>query len=136
MTKAKRPVYSRDFKIAAARRMAAGESPTMLSQELGVPRQQLYQWHTVLRQRGEEALRTGYGRPNKSELLAMAATQEEFAEARNLVEARKRIAQLEQKVGQQQVDLDFFKHALRHIEASHQPSDGPGGTASSRRSKR
>lgn len=136
MSDVKRPVYNREFKLGAARRMEAGESPTVLSQELGVPRQQLYCWRRVVRERGEEALRGGYGRPNKSELLAMAATFEEAAEARNLVEARRRIAQLEQKVGQQQLDLDFFKEALRHIEASRLPSDGHGATASSRRSKR
>ena len=50
--------------------------------------------------------------------------------------ARIRIAELERKVGQQQVDLDFFTGALRRIEASRQPNDGAGGTASSPRSRR
>lgn len=136
MKSKKRPVYSREFKLAAARRMEAGESPKLLSEELTVPRQQLYAWRNVLRERGEEALRGRYGRPNKTELMAMAATLDEAAEARNLVEAKKRIAQLEQKVGQQALDLDFFTRALRHIEASRRPNDGPGATASSRRSKR
>jgi hypothetical protein len=43
---------------------------------------------------------------------------------------------LQRKIGQQQVDLDFFKQALRRIEALCQPSIGPGATASSPRSKR
>jgi hypothetical protein len=34
------------------------------------------------------------------------------------------------------VDLDFFEQALRHIEASRQPTGGPGVTASSPRSRR
>ena len=53
-----------------------------------------------------------------------------------LARARDRIAELERKIGQQQVDLDFFKGALRRIEASRRPSDGPGGRASSPRSRR
>lgn len=132
----KRPVYSREFKLGAVRRMEAGESPTLLAEELKVPRQQLYAWRSVVRKRGEEALRGRYGRPSKSELLAMSVTFEEAAEARNLVEAKKRIAQLEAKVGQQALDLDFFTYALRRIEESRQPNEGPGGTASSRKSRR
>jgi hypothetical protein len=50
--------------------------------------------------------------------------------------AHKCIAELERKVGQQQLDLDFFKQALRHIEASHQASTAPGATASTPASKR
>jgi hypothetical protein len=53
-----------------------------------------------------------------------------------LVLARQRIALLEGKVTQQALDLDFFRQALQRIEASRRPSDGPGGTASSPRSRR
>ena len=53
-----------------------------------------------------------------------------------LIRARERIAELERKIGQQQVELDFFRGALRRIEASHRPSDGPGVTESSPRSRR
>jgi hypothetical protein len=53
-----------------------------------------------------------------------------------LTRAGARIAELERKIGRQQVDLDFFKGALRRIEASRQASDAPGGTASSPRSRR
>jgi hypothetical protein len=53
-----------------------------------------------------------------------------------LARARRQIAELERKVGQQALDLDFFQQALQRIEASRRPSDGPGGTASSPRSRR
>jgi hypothetical protein len=66
----------------------------------------------------------------------MAAARGPAAKARDLAEARRQIAELERTVGRQQVDLDFFKQALQHIEASRRPSDGPGGTASSSRSRR
>jgi hypothetical protein len=66
----------------------------------------------------------------------MAHSRDPSQEARDLVEARRRIAELERKIGQQQVDLDFFKEALRHLEASRRYSSVHGETASSRASKR
>ena len=42
--------------------------------------------------------------------------------------ARERIAELERKIGQQQVELDFFRQALRQVEGARRPSDGPGAT--------
>jgi hypothetical protein len=47
-----------------------------------------------------------------------------------------RIAELERKIGQQQVDLDFFRQALRQVKGARRPSDGPGVTGSTRSSKR
>jgi hypothetical protein len=41
--------------------------------------------------------------------------------ARELEAARERIAELERKVGQQ-LDLDFFQHALRHVGEARQPT--------------
>jgi hypothetical protein len=32
-----------------------------------------------------------------------------------LARAQRRVAELERKIGQQQVDLDFFRRALRHV---------------------
>jgi hypothetical protein len=49
---------------------------------------------------------------------------------------RARIAELERKVGQQELDLDFFQRALRYVEEAQQQSGAPGGTASTRSSKR
>jgi hypothetical protein len=55
---------------------------------------------------------------------------------KDLATARKRISELERKVGQQQVELDFFRAALRQVEGARQPSDGPGARASTRSSRR
>jgi hypothetical protein len=54
----------------------------------------------------------------------------------DLREARRKIAELERKVGRQQLDLDFFEKALRHFEASRQANAEPGATASSPSSRR
>jgi hypothetical protein len=43
---------------------------------------------------------------------------------------------LERKIGQQQLDMDFFRQALRHIEAARPQNSGRGVTASSPTSRR
>ena len=128
--------FGRAFKLEVLRRMAAGESGTALSRELGIKRTILYRWRDAVRDGGEEALRDGAGRPTGVEKAAMVLARGPAARARDLSEARRQIAELERKVGEQQVALDFFKQALQRIEASRQPSDGTGATGSSPRSRR
>jgi transposase len=127
--------FSREFKLRAVQRMEAGENVSALARELTVKRVILYRWRAAYRIGGPEALRLR-GRPSKAEALAMAAARGPAGKANDLAEARWQIDQLQRKVGQQQLDLDFFKQALRRIEASRRPSDGPGATASSPTSKR
>jgi transposase len=136
MRRGKPRVFSREFKLKAIERLEAGESGTALSRELTVKREILYRWRDAYRRGGELALRSGRGRPRKAEALAMARARGPAAKASGLAEARRQIAELQRKVGQQQVELDFFKQALRHVEALRQPSDRPGATASTPRSRR
>lgn len=136
MSKVVRRRFGRAFKLDVVRRMESGESGTALAREFGIKRTILYRWRDAVRDGGEEALRDGPGRPSGAEAHAMALARGPAARARDLTEARRQIAELEKLVGQQQVDLDFFRGALRRIEASRHPSDGPGGTASSPRSRR
>ena len=134
--KTERRTFSREFKLGVIERLEAGESGSALALELGVKRTIIYRWRDAWRQGGAEALRSVRGRPRKAEALEMAQARGVAAKANDLVEARRQIAELQRKVGQQQLDLDFFKQALRHIEASRRPSIGPGATASSPRSRR
>jgi len=136
MSKVRRRRFGRVFKLAIVRRMEAGESGTALAREFGIKREILYRWRDAVRDGGEEALRDGPGRPNRMEKAVMALARGPAARARDLAEARRQIAELERKVGEQQVALDFFKNALRRIEASRRPSDGAGATTSSPRSRR
>ena len=122
--------FSVEFKRAALARLAAGELVSKLATEFGVHRQLIYKWRDA-----ERAGRLGRrrGPPTKAEKLAREAA---LAEAGELELARRKIGELERKIGQQAVDLDFFRGALRRIEASRQASDGPGVTGSSPRSRR
>ena len=54
----------------------------------------------------------------------------------DLAVAQRRIAELERKIGQQQLELDFFQRALRRVSGRRRPSDGPGAMPSTRSSKR
>ena len=129
MPKGKRRVFSREFKLSAVKRMVAGESAAALSRELQVPSGHLYKWCRHFRAGGAEALRPAC-RPRKGfGVLDLEASKD-------LVTARKRISELERKVGQQQVELDFFQQALRQVGGARQPSDGPGVRASTRPSRR
>ena len=127
--------FSRRFKLRAVQRMAAGENVSALARELTVKRVILYRWRDAWRLGGVEALRLR-GRPSKAEALAMASARGVAGKANDLAEARWQIDQLQRKVGAQQLDLDFFRQALRHVEASRRPNERSGAAASSPASKR
>lgn len=119
--------FSREFKLAALGQIESGETIARVARDFGVSRKTIYQWRDQLRQS------EGISSDQRSGAFERVSPPELPAE---LVRARERIGELERKIGQQQVELDFFRGALRRIEASHQPSDGPGVTESSPRSRR
>jgi transposase len=129
MSEGKRREFSREFKVSAVKRILAGERVSALSRTLGVPGGQLYKWLKHFRVGGAEALRPAR-RPHKGfGVLDLEANQD-------LATARRRISELERKVGQQHLELDFFRRALRQVEGARQPSDGPGERTSTRSSRR
>lgn len=133
--------YSREYKLGVVRRVAAGESVSALSRELGVRSRNIYNWLDRYREGGAAALRPD-GRPTRLEAtekyLGPVALPEmpPSAPPDELDMARVRIAALERKVGRQELELDFFQKALRHVREARSSSDAPGGTRSSPRSRR
>src|SRR5947208_1213516 len=119
-------VFSREFKLQAVGRMLAGEKVSALSRELKVLRKDLCVWRDRFRSGGPVALR-GRGRPRKGEAVTLAASgriaMRSGAAARELKVSRRRIAELERKIGQQQLELDFFRQALRQVNEACRPSD-------------
>src|ERR1700680_4752312 len=109
--------YPTALKQAALARLAAGESVTKVARDLQRRGRLLYAWRDKVRQGGSAALR-GPGRPRKrATAVAAAAAAWEASETGEDEPARaqRRVAELERKIGQQQVDLDFFRRALRHV---------------------
>ena len=127
--------FSREYKLQAVKRMESGENVSALSRELKIKREVLYRWRDAYRLGGPEALRLR-GRPSKAEASALGLARGTAGRANDLAEARWQIEQLQRKVGRQQVKLDFFKQALRHIEAPRRQNSAPGVTASSPTSRR
>ena len=137
-------VFSREFKLAAVERLAAGEKASVLARALGVQAQNLHHWLERFRAGGAAALRPD-GRPTKAEQVAMqpgaaagppaAAMMPPPDPPDELTVARARIAELERKVGRQELELDFFEQALRHVEEARRPSGVRGGTRSTRSSR-
>ena len=127
-------VFSREFKLKVVRRMLAGENVSALARELKILRKDLYVWRDRFRSGGPEALR-GRGRPRKAASVNLAKEVAKSASSPPDA-ASQRIAELERKIGQQQVELDFFRQALRQLKGARRPSDGHGVTRSTRSSKR
>lgn len=129
--------FSREVKLAAVQRMAAGANISKLSRELGISRKGLYQWQKQFRAGRATALQDT-GRPGRGMTTSPAQKSNDTspsASIEELAQALARIAELERLVGQQAVDLDFFQQALQHVGKARQQSGMPGGTASTRSSK-
>jgi len=116
MTKQAVRRFSLEFKLKALERLKSGERVAYLAAEFGVHRQLIYKWLDADR---AGRLGTRRGRPTKLEALA----RERSGGLSDLERARRRIAELERKVGQQAVELDFFQGALRRIKGSRPPSE-------------
>jgi transposase len=129
MSARKRRVYEAKFKLSAVERLISGEPIEALAAELGVTKLKLYQWRLKFRREG--VLRRA-GRPSRSDVageIAPLAVSDDKS-------ARQRIAELERKIGQQQLELDFFRQALRQVGGARRPSAGPCVPASTRSSRR
>ena len=137
-------IFSREFKEAAVRRILAGEKLRAVADDLGLRRQLLYTWRDYYERGGPDAL-VPRGRPWKAVALArrQALGQGPSRRPRGRADVETgepasdpRLADLERKVGQQVLELDFFREALRHVKEPPRPTGGPGATASSRSSTR
>jgi transposase len=126
--------FTEEQKRAAVARVMKGEAVSTVARKIGADRKRLYEWRRQYQEAGPEGLRP-VGRPRKAE--AMGARTRSWDKAPDeLAAAQRQIAELQRKVGEQQVDLDFFRKALRHIEETRRAQGGPGGAASTRSSKR
>ena len=126
--------FSVEEKLAAVERVASGEAVSTVARAIGGERDTLYKWYRKYQEGGLDGLRRT-GRPRKAE--ALSARARSWKEGSDEAAAmRRHIAELERKIGEQQVDLDFFRKALRHIEETRRAQAGPGAAASTKSSKR
>jgi transposase len=124
MSQQKQIEYAMELKVAAVRRVRAGESVRAVAEELGIRRKRLYVWKDRYAELGEAGLQRRRGGRPRSEASEAGSGAEPRAGRGELLAARKRIAELERKVGQQELELDFFGAALRRIGVGGKRSAG------------
>lgn len=125
----KNRVFTPEFKQAVVRRMLQGESTSKLRTELQIKRSVLYRWREAFCKEGPQALERGQGRPPGLATAPRPAASPEQV-------AQERIAELERKIGQQVLDLDFLRRAFKRAKASRRTSAAAGATPSTERSER
>jgi transposase-like protein len=125
--------YPKELKLEAVRRVQAGERAGEVARALGVERQRVYEWCSVVGREGAAGLRRR-GRPRRPE--GVERKRPEKVLAGEGAASRRRIVELERKVAQQELDLDFFQQALRHVKARQQKAAGRGVLLYTKSSKR
>ena len=118
--------FTAEFKARVVQRMLAGESVSGLSREVKVNRQILYRWRDAYRKEGLEGLGRPRGRPRGPSRRNPPAAPPAGEE---------RIRELERKVGQQALVMDFLQRACKRVKESRPPNKAAGGTASMERSR-
>jgi transposase len=106
--------FTREFKLTAVRRLEAGQSTAEVARALEVHPSTVRDWRAQLREHGEQAF-SGNGCQRKEE---------------------GRIAELERKIGQQALEIDFLKRALQHVEEQRLLQALNNGAPSTSRSKK
>jgi transposase-like protein len=104
--------FTKEFKLDAVQRLRAGEPAGLVARSLEVSRQELYRWSRDVDKFGERAF-PGVGQKRAEET---------------------RIAELERKIGQQVLEIDFLKRALQHVEQQRQLRAANGGAPFTTRS--
>jgi transposase len=106
------------FKLAAIKRLEAGEAVLPLARKLGVSRKLLHDWRKAWNLHGPAGLNRKRGpKPGPRKLRPLAEPPAKGGGG-ELAQARVKIAELERKIGQQALDIDFFHKALHALDAA------------------
>lgn len=125
---AKNRVFSAEFKQDVAQRILNGESVSSLHHELHIKRSVLYRWRDAYRKEGAAGLQRLIGRPPGLPNPPRPAVRAEDAAVR-------RIRELEHKIGQQTMDIDFLRRAFKRVKETRRNNTEGGATASTPRSE-
>jgi transposase len=130
-TKAKRGRYPTAYKVKAIKRVERGEGVLPVARELGISRKLLHDWIKAWKAHGPEGLNRKPGPKPGPRKLKPVPTYDDKRSA--LAQAKARIVELERLVGRQQMDIDFFRKALRAL--GRPVVQGKNVSASSKSSK-
>jgi transposase-like protein len=119
------------FKLKAIKRVERGDGVLPVARELGISRKILHDWIKAWKAHGPEGLNRRPGPKPGPRKLKLPPSYDDKRSA--LTQAKARIAELERLVGRQQMDIDFFRQALRALERP--AAQGKPVPASSKSSK-
>ena len=122
--------FSTEFKQAVVLRLEAGERIAAVADELKIRRKLLYEWRAAYRKLGASGLNRKRGRKPGGARASPDAAPATPAPLTELARAQARIAELERKIGKQQMDLDFFREPVRLIDARDRSSRATPSTRS------
>jgi transposase len=105
--------FTREFKLAALEQIESGKSLARVARELEVHENVLRRWKNEIQKNpGRVFVGNGNSRSNNRE------------------------AELERKIGQMTLEIDFLKKALQRVEEQRLLENAGAGTRSTRRSKK
>ena len=113
--------FSREYKIAAVRRVTEGEPLGAVARDLNISFALLWRWKKRVVEKGED------------HLYEIGQHEEKESKGREEPNQGRRIAELERLVGRQQLEIRFLDKALRRVEEQRQRQNADGGAASSKR---
>jgi transposase len=119
------------FKLKAIKRVERGDGVLPVARELGISRKILHDWIKAWKAHGPGGLNRRPGPKPGPRKLKPPPSYDDKRSA--LAQAKVRIAELERLVGRQQMDIDFFREALRALERP--AAQGKPASASSKSSK-
>lgn len=127
-SKSKGGQYPTAFKLKAIKRVERGEGVLPVALDLGVTRKALHDWLRAYKAFGPEGLNRKRGpKPGRRRLKPVSEAMPDKA-------SQHRIAELERVIGRQQLELDFFRQALRALDGkATQGKQRPASAKSSRR---
>jgi len=106
--------FTKEFKQTAVRRLNSGQGVAEVARALEVNPSDLHRWRRELEDHGERAF-LGAGKKRAEE---------------------SKVAELERKIGQQSMEIDFLKRALQHVEEQRLLRALNNGAPSTNRSKK
>ena len=119
------------YKLKAIKRAEGGEGVLSVARKLGISRKLLHDWIKAWKAHGPDGLNRKRGPKPGPRKLKPVGTDDKRRSA--LAQANARIAEFERLVGRQQMDIDFFRKALRALERP--ATQGKPASASSTSSK-
>ena len=126
-------LHSQEFRLEIVERMLAGENVAALASQYALARSMMYRWRDAYRLEGAAGLarRQGWspGRPAKAAASGAPGSRASGVEQK----LRQQVADLERKVGQQAVEIYFFKGVFKRLEELPK-AKRRGGDASTPRS--